>query len=72
MKDRADFASGDESKDYCRYCANPDGSMHSFEQKKESMINFIIRTQGLSREVAEGTALSMMKKCPAWKDSFTG
>jgi hypothetical protein len=70
MKEGADLASGDDTKDYCVHFANPDGSMHSFEQKKESMTNFIIRTQGLSHEAAEGTALSMMKKCPAWKDNF--
>jgi hypothetical protein len=34
------------------------------------MINFIIKTQGLSREAAESAALSAMKKLPAWQNSF--
>jgi hypothetical protein len=70
MKDKSDFAMGDESRDYCVYCANSDGSMHSFEEKRESMTNLIIKTQGLARETAESVALSMMKKLPAWKSHF--
>ena len=71
MKEKSDFAMGDESKDYCVHCANEDGSMHTFEEQKAAMTGFIIKTQGLAREVAEGAALSMMKKFPAWKDCFS-
>jgi TPP-dependent pyruvate/acetoin dehydrogenase alpha subunit len=70
MKETPAFAMGDEKKGYCTHCANKDGSMHSFEQKKESMTNFIIKTQGLEREVAENAALSMMKTLPAWEANF--
>ncbi len=70
MKKKSEFAMGDESKDYCVYCANEDGSMHSFEEQKKSMTGFIIKTQGLVHEAAESAALSMMKKLPAWKNSF--
>ena len=70
MKEKSDYAMKDEGKDYCVHCANEDGSMHSFEQKKESLIGFIGKTQGLAREAAESAALSMMKKLPAWKSNF--
>jgi len=70
MNNAADFAMNDESKDYCLYCARPDGTMHSFEEKKEDLTMFIIKTQGLSAEVAESTALSMMRKLPAWENRF--
>jgi hypothetical protein len=70
MREKSDFAMGDESKDYCVHCANEDGSMQSFEQKKEGMIGFIIKTQGLALEAAESAAISMMKKLPAWESSF--
>ena len=70
MKEKADFALGDESKDYCVHCANEDGSMHSFEEKKASMTAFIVKTQGLATEAAESAALSMMKKLPAWASNF--
>ena len=72
MKKPEDFAMNDESRDYCVHCARPDGSMQSFEEKKESMANFIIKTQGLAREAAMSAALSMMKKLPAWEQNFAG
>ena len=70
MKNTSDYAMNDESKDYCIHCARPDGSMKSFEEAKEAMTNFIIKTQGLAREAAESAALSMMKKFPAWQAYF--
>jgi len=70
MNKTSDFAMSDESKDYCVYCARPDGTMQSFEEKKENMTDFIIRTQGLARGPAEIAALSMMKNLPAWKGCF--
>jgi hypothetical protein len=68
MRETSDFAMGDESKDYCVHCADEDGSMQTFEQKKEALTNFIIKTQGLDREAAEAAALSSMEKLPAWKN----
>lgn len=70
MRQASDFAGGDETKDYCVYCARSDGSMHSFEEKKEGMTNFIIKTQGLDPKVAEEMAVDMMKKLPAWESMF--
>ena len=70
MNSAADFAMNDESKDYCVHCANDDGSMHSFEEQKASMTNFIVKTQGLAQEAAENAALAIMKKLPAWKNRF--
>lgn len=33
LKDASDFAMNDIDKDYCIYCARPDGSMQSFRQR---------------------------------------
>ena len=70
MEKASDFAMGDEGRDYCVHCARADGTMQSFDEKKENMTGFIIKTQGLAREAAESAALSMMKKLPAWKSHF--
>ncbi|WP_094606079.1 hypothetical protein SPSIL_007490 [Sporomusa silvacetica DSM 10669] len=67
MKNPEDFAMGDSTKDYCRYCCRPDGSMQSYEEKLFSLTNFIIKTQGLEENVAATAAKSMMAKLPAWK-----
>jgi len=70
MKKESDFTMGDTSKAYCVYCAKEDGSMQSFEEKKQSLINFTIKTQGLDEAVAEKAVENMMRQLPAWKACF--
>lgn len=70
MKETSEFAMNDVTKDYCVHCAKSDGSMQSFEEKREGLTDFIVRTQGFDRTAAFGVAESMMKKLPAWKDYF--
>lgn len=67
MKSPQDFAMGDEKKDYCVYCARPDGTMQSYDEKLESMTGFIVRTQGLDANVARNAAREMLSKLPAWR-----
>lgn len=70
MEHPSDFAANDISKDYCLHCARPDGEMQSFEEKKENLKQFIIRTQGFEESAALKVAESMMQKLPAWKSNF--
>ena len=51
------------------HCARLDGSMQSYEEKLDSMSQFIVRTQGLDEVEARKTAKSMMAGLPAWKDA---
>lgn len=67
MKKAEDFANGDSNNEYCRYCARPDGTMQSYDEKLASLTSFIVRTQGLDEKVANSAAKSMMAKLPAWK-----
>ena len=68
MEDPEDFAMGDESKKYCCYCARPDGSMQSYEEKLESMTEFMMGSEDLARDEAREAAISYMSDLPAWKD----
>ena len=70
MEDISDFAANDPSKDYCVHCSRPDGEMQSFEEKKESLTKFIVKTQGADENVAWKIAENMMHKLPAWKEYF--
>ena len=70
MKEASEFPGGDTSKDYCVYCARPDGTMQSFEEKKAGMIRYIIKTQGFDEKAAGQLVENSMKKLPAWKDFF--
>ncbi len=70
MKKPADFAMGEIEKNYCVYCARPDGMMQSYEEKLVSLTDFIIKTQGLDRQVAVTASRNMMSRLPAWKDGL--
>lgn len=67
MKTEAEHAMGDVEKDYCVYCARPDGTMQSYDEKLDSLTSFIVRTQGLDQQVAQTAAKEMMLRLPAWK-----
>ncbi len=68
MTKPSDYPSGDDSKDYCIYCARPDGSMQPYPEKLEGTTEFLIRTQGLDRQAARQMAIRTLSKLPAWKD----
>lgn len=68
MEQKDDFAMGDTTKNYCKYCAREDGTMQDYDEKLEGMISFIVNTQGLDASAAESTAKAMMANLPAWKD----
>lgn len=70
MKKPADFAMGDESKEYCVYCAKPDGSMQSYEDRLDNMTAFIVKTQGFDADAARSAAKNMMAALPAWKEKI--
>ncbi|GHV44395.1 AraC family transcriptional regulator [Clostridia bacterium] len=71
MKEISEFAMKDVTKDYCVHCAKSDGSMQSFEEKREGMANFIIKTQGFDKDIALREAENLMRKLPAWKARFS-
>ena len=70
METPSDFTMGDPAKDYCIHCARPDGSMQSFDEKKTSLAQFLMKTQGIDQTVANGMATQMMRRQPAWKSNF--
>ncbi len=67
MKESRDFAEGDIQKDYCKFCARPDGTMQSYDEKLQALTGFIVRTQGIDEKTANSAAKAMMAKLPAWK-----
>ncbi len=70
MREANEFAGGNTSKDYCVHCARPDGSMQSFDEKKASMVSFIVKTQGFDEKAAIRMAEANMKRLPAWTEYF--
>jgi len=67
MESAADHASGDLEKDYCIHCTRPDGSMQSYQEKLESMVQFIARSEGLTNDRAREKAMKWLTRQPAWQ-----
>lgn len=65
-----DFAMGDESKDYCVYCAKEDGSMKSFDEAVEGMAEYMSESEKIDKNFARKKVLEYMKSMPAWKENF--
>lgn len=68
MTKPSDFATEDESKDYCIYCAREDGTMQSYPEKLKGTTHFLMKTQGIDETAAREAAVRLMSKLPAWKD----
>lgn len=67
MDKAEDFAMGDTAKDYCCHCMKEDGTMQSYEEKKQNLIQFVVQTQGVDEKAAEKVVVTMMKSLPAWR-----
>jgi hypothetical protein len=67
--EKEDFAMGDTTKTYCKFCARSDGSMQNYAEKLKSMTGFIVRTQGIMEDAAQAVAREMMSKLPAWSNN---
>ncbi len=68
MRNQNDFAQSDLKMDYCKHCANSDGTMQSYDQKLESLTGFMVKAQGLDESQARKSVKTMMSKLPAWQN----
>lgn len=67
IKKKAHYAMGDESRDYCVFCARPDGTMQSYEEKLEGLAENLYRTKKMDREAARKLAIRLLATLPAWQ-----
>lgn len=61
-----DFGGGNPANLYCVHCSNPDGSLKSYDEVFEGMVNLMIKTQSMPRESAEEAAKEYIARMPAW------
>ena len=64
-----DFGGGNPANLYCVHCSNPDGSLKSYDEVFEGMVNFMMMSQNMDKETAERAAKEHMSKMPAWSGS---
>ncbi|MHC5217060.1 zinc ribbon domain-containing protein [Enterococcus sp. LJL128] len=67
MRNKADFAASDMTKEYCVYCEKEDGTMKNFSEMVAGMTDFIVSTQGLDRKAAEKAAVYQLGQLPHWQ-----
>jgi uncharacterized glyoxalase superfamily protein PhnB len=61
-----DFGGGNSENLYCVYCSKPDGSLKSYKEVFEGMVNFMMMSQKMDRKTAESAVKERMAKMPAW------
>ncbi len=64
------FGGGDLANLYCVCCSNTDGSLKSYAEVFEGMVNFMMTSQKMDRGTAESAAREYMLKMPAWGGSI--
>ena len=67
LEKKEDFAGGDESAQFCLYCAKEDGSVKSCEEIFEGGVQFFLGQIGGDREMAEKITRKNMSRLPYWQ-----
>jgi len=63
-----DYALGDVTRPYCRYCTDARGELLPYEQVLETNKRFYVESQGITPEAATRMAREMLADMPAWRD----
>jgi hypothetical protein len=79
LTQKDDFAGGDESSNFCRYCVNADGSVKTCEEIFEGGVQYFLSQIGFDRKMAEkitrknmtGQAYWQGKNCPILQGGVT-
>ncbi|MEO7002072.1 MAG: zinc ribbon domain-containing protein [Ktedonobacterales bacterium] len=68
MASADDHAPGHPDSAYCARCSAPDGSLQSFDERFERMLQWEMRRNGQDRDAAEAATRAYMRAMPAWRD----
>ncbi|HLW92652.1 MAG TPA: zinc ribbon domain-containing protein [Roseiarcus sp.] len=68
MEKPEDFALGDPSQPYCRYCTDTGGRLLPYETVLDTNARYYVESQGVSSSAARGMAAALLASMPAWRD----
>jgi hypothetical protein len=68
MEKPEDFALGDPTQPYCRYCTDAAGGLLPYEDVLAYNANHYVATQGVNPEAAKSMAAALLASMPAWRD----
>ncbi|HWU43906.1 MAG TPA: zinc ribbon domain-containing protein [Bdellovibrio sp.] len=67
MENPEEFALGDTSSVYCKYCTDKNGKLLPFEKILKANTDYLKESQGLTEQAALKMATDLLKSQPAWK-----
>jgi hypothetical protein len=62
-----DFALGDVTRAYCRYCTDARGELLPYEQVLETNARYYVQSQGITSDAATRLAQALLADMPAWR-----
>ena len=68
LENKEDFALGDTSSIYCKYCVDKQGELLPYQTILENNAHYYKESQGLTEQAALKMAKDLLKTLPAWKD----
>jgi hypothetical protein len=71
MEQDEDFALGDRSQPYCRYCTDVRGALLPYEDVLDTNARYYVESQGVNADAARGMAAALLAAMPAWRDRPT-
>jgi len=69
MTGPGDFGGGNTENKYCVHCCHPDGSLKSYDEVLNGMVNFMMDSQKLDKASAESAAREYISMMPAWSNN---
>ena len=72
MEKPEDFALGDVTQPYCRYCTDARGKLLPYEEVLDFNAHIYEQSQGVTSEAAKRLAQALLADMPAWRDRHSG
>ena len=69
LENKEDFALGDTSSHYCKYCVDEKGKLLSYDTILKANADYFKESQGLTELAANKMAKDLLMSMPAWKNS---
>ncbi len=67
LENKEDFALGDITSQYCKYCVDLKGELLPYESILKANANYYRESQGLTELAATKMAKDLLVSMPAWK-----
>ncbi len=68
LESKDDFALGDTSSIYCKYCVDKAGSLLPYDTIVKNNVHYYKESQGLTDVAATKMTVDLLKTMPAWKN----